>query len=124
MAMPINGWGEPSYSRDIVSNYTKTHHSERVYENSFFFDFINPDVRHFSERPYKDVWVKNDEDYLNSRYKETDEIIEHYSNSKQKFLDYYFEDDDLDSFEANYYFNDTSNADSFTDFFDFDEDEF
>jgi|GEM_PF-4228809 len=28
MARPTNGWGEPSYSQDIVDNYMNTHHED------------------------------------------------------------------------------------------------
>ena len=85
MAIPINGWGSSSYSRDISNNYTKTHHIEKVYENSLFSDFFNSDVKHYSDRPSQDVWVKNDEKYLNSLYEESEEVKEHYSYSDASY---------------------------------------
>jgi hypothetical protein len=93
-------WGEPSLSDDIFNNLSKTHHKEKIYENSFAYDLGQSMLDSNYERPFKEVLVRNNNENFVSEYGENHAYFDEdkrYKKSIQRDYGNHFEPDIDDS---------------------------
>lgn len=94
-------WGAPSMSEDIFNNMSKTHHKEKIYDNSIAHDLGKAFITKGNyERPFHEVLVRNhDIDYVAENT-----YIEGVFDTKNDYEDFeadsYF--DDYDEFENSF----------------------
>ncbi len=98
-------WGASSLSDDIFNNLSKTHHKEKVYENSFAYDWGQSMLNSKYERPFEEVLVRNNNEDFVSEYGENHAYFDEDKNYKKSIQRDYGNNDELDDEDYIFEFN-------------------
>lgn len=98
-------WGASSLSDDIFNNLSKTHHKEKVYENSFAYDWGQSMLNSKYERPFEEVLVRNNNEDFVSEYGENHAYFDEDKNYKKSIARDYGNNDELDDEDYIFEFN-------------------